>query len=230
MFTLTALLATSVSAGAGTITYMDRLVFEATLGTSVTDNYSAAGYQEGDKRNIPGTNDIFSNAAVSAVLGETDYRSTNFTDYNMIANDSTNDYYCAGCNGSFRLTFDSTSVGTGSGVYGAGFNFFNTGAYHAFVTFGDASTASYQLPFVGKPGQAITGFFGITSDLGISSIHLGLADGGRSANAVVGIDNLTIGAQAAQPLSVPDPASAMTLLVLGLTGLAVAKRHMTQRP
>ena len=60
---------------AGTITYTDRVTFQAALGASVTDNYSASGYQTGDSSSQVDF-DVFSNAGMSAVLGETDYLTT----------------------------------------------------------------------------------------------------------------------------------------------------------
>jgi len=50
----------SAPAHADTITYSNRLIFEAALGTSVTDNYSAPGYEHGDVSDTAGT-DIFTN-------------------------------------------------------------------------------------------------------------------------------------------------------------------------
>jgi hypothetical protein len=212
---------------ASTITYSDRLTFQAALGASITDDYSAPGYQHGDRADpLASPYDLFSNAAMSAVFSETTYESTAHRDVNLITHDPTNsDYYCGGCNGTFRLTFDSTSLSTPTGVFGAGFNFINTADYYAFVTFGDGSTASYLLPTVAHVVGPFRGFFGITSDLGVSSIHLGLEDGGASFEAAFAIDNLTIGDPAAAANAVPDTAASMTLLLLGLSGLAVANRR-----
>ena len=218
---MTISLATSTIAHADTIVYANSVTFQAALGTSITDTYSAPAYQHGNKYD-GADQDWFFNAAMSAVLGETDYESTQHSDFNLIRHTATNDYYCAGCNGSFKLTFDSTSVSDASGVFGAGFNFVNTGGYTAFVTFGDMTTANYQLPFVGQVGNTLPGFFGITSDLGIRSIYLGL-NGQPTFNAVVAIDDLTIGNESTAASAVPDTASSMGLLVLGLVAVALLK-------
>ncbi len=94
--------------------------------------------------------------------------------------------YCAGCNGSFRLTFTSTSVGTSQGVIGAGFDNLITGTgFYAFVTFGDSTTADFPLN-----GLA---FFRIISPSLIRSIHVGLAGCGATQADVITIDNLSIG-------------------------------------
>ncbi len=93
--------------------------------------------------------------------------------------------------------------------------------YHAFVTFGDGSTADYQLEYALVD---LTTFFGITSDLLISSIHLGLANGELTGLGGFAIDNLTIGAQAS---SVPDSSSTLSLLMgVALVGF-VAQRLWT---
>lgn len=190
----------SISANAAPSYYSSSASFQSQLGTSVTDDYSNAGY-------------IFiqNNATMSAVLGETDYQSTGFTDLNIV----TGGYYCAGCNGSFKLDFTSTSVGDANGVFGVGANYlFNTG-YFAFITFGDDSTANILMT-----GE--TGFFGVTATEQIKSIHFGLTGGGTTTDASgsFAIDNLTIGNQGGQ---VPEPAS-LALLGLALAGLGATRR------
>src|SRR5690606_13616431 len=102
-------------ARAATVTYNNSASFTAELGFSVTDDYENPSYVF-----------IQSDAVMSAVLGETEYESTGFSDLNIV-DGITEHYYCAGCNGSFILDFKSTSVGTTSGVFGVGFDFFNTG-------------------------------------------------------------------------------------------------------
>jgi PEP-CTERM motif len=186
------------SAWAAPTYYNDRPTFLAQLGTSVTDPYSDPRYVF-----------IQNNAVMSAVLGETDYVSTGWPNLNIVSNGQ----YCAGCNGSFRLEFTSTSVGGASGVWGAGFDFpFNSG-YFAYITFGDGSTDNVAIP-------TGNGFFGLTSSESVKSIHLGLTGGGTTQGGNFGIDNLTIGNAG----DVPEP-SALLLAGLGLAGVAVARRR-----
>ena len=191
----------STSASAVTTTYNDRTTFEATLNTMVTDDYSSAGY---DVNNDVNSIDILSDAEMSAVCGETDYTATGFSNINIISNQAQDPKYCAGCNGSFLLGFTTTSVGNGTGVFGVGFEYFNTSAnelYHAFVTFGDSSTVDLGLDQVTSSTSGLNTFFGITSDLLISSIHLGFANGVTTTAGSFGIDNLTIGS-GSEPLPV----------------------------
>jgi hypothetical protein len=193
----------------------DRPSFLATLGASVTDDYSAAGYQSGDVSN--GTSvDIFTNAGMSAVLGETDYASTYFANDNYVQtvpSIAPGPFYCAGCDGSFRLGFTSTSVGTGLGVYGVGLDLVLSGGTTAFVTFGDGSSIDYGLP--------TGGFWGLTDDRRISSIHFGLPGGGAVLDpaTAIAIDNLTIGASIA-PVPVPP---ALPLIAAALAGLVALR-------
>lgn len=206
-------------ADAATTTFSDGASFHAALGTTVVDDYENSNYQNGDILAI-GVISIHSDAHMSAVLGETDYQTTGFSDRNIIQDKGPNHDYCAGCNGSFVLRFTSTSVGTSDGVYGVGFNFLNTSdpLYVAFVTFGDGSTLNFQL------GQAMSlngSFFGLTSDLLITSIALGLTDGGTTTSGYFEMDNLTIGSKAVAP--VPLPASGL-LFLGGLAGLAATRR------
>jgi len=108
---LAALGVPGIPAQAATLSfYTDRATFEAALVAMVTDHYDSPPY--------PAVWAIHSDAAFSAFLGETDYHSTGFENTNM-RQDSGN--YCAGCNGSFLLSFQTTSVTqSGAGVYGVG--------------------------------------------------------------------------------------------------------------
>lgn len=196
-----ALIATSAStAVAATPTYFsDRPTFEASLTTLVVDDYAPPVYPAGFG--------IYNNATFSAFLGETDYVSTGFTEFNFHLD---TDRYCSGCNGSFRLAFQTTSLTVGGvGVSGAGADLFaNDGAlpYYAFITFGDGTTADVVLP-VGDS------FFGVTAPELVQSIHFGLSGGGSTTSGYIQLDNLTIGS-AAQALDFGDlPASyGLTLL------------------
>ena len=215
------------AAQAVVIAYDDRGAFSSALGASITDDYSAAGYQHGDRFDTA-TLDAHSDAHMSAVLGETRYHTTGHADLNLTGytNWSHPGGYCAGCNGSFLLDFTATSLGTPAGVFGVGFDFFNAQAqmpYSAFVTYGDGAIESFTLP-VGGVDMA---FFGLTSDQLIRSIHFGLAGGSATTAGSFGIDNLTIGAAGAH--AVPEP-STLALFALGVALLGIAfVRRRTER-
>ena len=195
----------------GTTQYTDRTSFESALGTIVLDDFEAEGYLHGDILDFTYL-DQHSNAHMSGILGETEYFTTGFNSWNFIFGpEGGNKAYCAGCNGSFRLIFTSTSVGTASGVYGAGFDVLSNSPalpYHAFITFGDNTTLDVALP-------SGASFFGITSKLDIQSIHLGLAGGGFTTSGSFLMDNLTIG-------NIPAPG---VLVLLGLAGFASRRRR-----
>ena len=195
-----------------TVLYNDRTTFEGMLGSSVTDDYENTAYNFSN-----------SDAAMSAVLGETNYQSTGHPNTNLVVDSISGDHaYCAGCNGSFLLDFTSTSVGSASGVFGVGFDAHSAqvlDAVVAFVTFGDGSTMNYDLPAASDMDY----FWGITSELFISSIHFGLLDGGTTTVERMAIDDLTIGSEGGNA-SVPAPASVL-LLGLGLLGLAANRKR-----
>jgi len=192
------------SANAAVI-YGSRAAFDGAVGTSLTDDYQAAGYTG-----------FIGDSAMSAVLGETDYRTTGFTD--IMYGD---DVACGGCNGSWEMSFTTTSIGSTTGVYGAAFDYANSNAlpYVAFVTFGDNSTAEYALSSAPTAFPTTPFFFGITSDTLIKSIHLGLTAGGATTDGYFYADNLTISARSG---SVPVPAS-LALLALGLAGIRYSR-------
>jgi hypothetical protein len=181
------LAAAAIPAQAATPTfYTDRATFEAALATTITDDYGTPPYPAGFG--------IYSDAAFSAFLGETDYHTTGFDNLNF---HGVTDYYCTGCNGSFELNFQSTSVTDGGvGVYGVGLEIVENRSslpYYAFITYGDGTTDDILLPVVAWGGA--TSFFGVTAPELIESIHFGLS-GGDSTTSELGsfvIDNLTIG-------------------------------------
>lgn len=191
----------AVRAEAATTIHATRAAFQSELTSSFTDSYGAElGYPTGLH--------ILSNAAMSAIAGQTKYTTTGFNNLNIVGFG----YYCAGCNGSFKLDFTDTSFTRNGGVYGAGFDIrFNSNAfYDALVTFADGSTTLYDL-------TAGLGFWGITSGTGISSIAFG-PSGNTSTAGSFGIDNLTIGA-------VPEPGTwAMLLVGFGMVGFGLRRR------
>lgn len=203
--------AVSAPAFAGITVYTDRATFEAALGGNyLIDGFDAAGYLNGDRSN-GGTLDIHSNASMSGVLGEADFMSTGFSDWNFVLSDGSggNTRYCAGCNGSFQLGFTTTSYGTGAGVYGAGFDVTAGTDYYAFVTLGNSET--HNIALSGAPS-----FFGVISDDYIASIHVGLSGGGSTTGGYIEIDNLTYGG------IIPAPAA---IALFGLAGLCGRRRR-----
>ena len=160
---------------------------------------------------------------MSAVVGETQYTTTGHPNNNIVFDVLGNQLYCAGCNGSFRLDFSSTSVSGAGGVFGVGFYYFNSQflPYHAFVTFVDNTTVDFAL------NQTTFGpnldFFGITADELIKTIHLGLAAGGATQGGNFEQDNLTLIGNIRQ--TVPEPTT-LALMGLGLAGVGAMRRKL----
>lgn len=210
-----AMVAAAAANAAGT-TYSSRGAFEATLGTSVTDDYENLGYRS------PSTLTVFTDAAMNAVLNETRYHSITFSGNNMVWKSLTNYQYCAGCNGEYAMDFTGTSVGTAQGVFGVGFDVLlnapsvaNGLPMHALVKYGDGASEDFVLPLHEWAGEKNGFFFGVTSTSLISSISI-LNGAGSVGN--FSHDNLTIGA------AVPEP-SALAMSGAGALVLAfVLKR------
>lgn len=193
----------------------NRVDFSAGLSAYIVDDYENPNYRHGDRIDAP-TLDAFSDAAMTHVVGETSYKTTGFANLNLMVG-STDHHYCAGCNGSFLLDFSSTSLTQGSGVSAVGFDFFKSSAYFATVSYGNGAIDNFQLS-IGD------GFWGITSNQVIKSIHFGLLDGKSTTSGYLEIDNLTLG----QIATVPEPGS-VALLGLGLLGLVVGRRRLNRQ-
>jgi hypothetical protein len=183
----------------GATVFTDQTLFLDSIGNRITDNYENPAY-------------VFnqSNAQMNAVLNETRYQPTTYANSNSVFQEIDGKFvYCAGCNGSFTLTFTQTTVGNSNGVFAVGFDIArNIGnpQYTAFVTFGDGSTANYLLPIVPVEGLS---FFGIEDPNEITSIAFGLANGGvvpTNGSSSFAITDLTI---AADP--VPEASTCSTL-------------------
>lgn len=209
------LFSVSMSLASAASTYTDRSLFTPTISNSITDDYEGAGYAAGE------IYPFYNDAAMSAVLGETDYTSTAYPDWNILVTENGNRSYCTGCNGSLELGFTTTSIGTSDGVYGVGLDYRNqtTVPYFAFVMFGDGTTGNFGLQSSNAPDDgSLDFFFGITSNLLIKSIHLGLSGGGTTQDGYFQMDNLTIGAVSAIPLPAALPLYGAGLGLLGLLG------------
>lgn len=190
-------LASSLIAATPTF-YTSSATFTSAVGTQIVDGYDSPPYGAGFN--------IYSDATMSAFLGETDYQATAFSNLNIVSSNT----YCAGCNGSYRLTFASTSVTVGGSVFGVGADILSNASalpYTAFITYGDATTQDVAL------SATSSGYFwGVTAPEGIVSVHFGLAGGGTTENGSFLIDNLRIaaapGASGAADLSLSQTESA----------------------
>lgn len=205
--------------------FTDRTEFETELnpapGEILKDGYET-GYETGDYDNQSGF-DQFTDGAMSAVVGETTYQTTDpiSIPLNLVLNPAPNILGGDAAyqnNTSFKLSFTTptntsptgfianlptTSNGTPL-VYGVGFDYVDERNASVSVTFADNSVLLETLP-----GDATaSAFFGITSDTGIVSIEVTAPTG----LGVFALDDLTLGSQAAPviPATVTDISDAVT--------------------
>ena len=195
------LAAIALPVSASSTIYSNRTTFLSALSSSFTDDYENPAYMF-----------LQNDAQMTAVAGQTAYMSTGFSNVDIVFNDQgSNHSYCAGCNGSFNLTFTNTSFGT-NGVFGVGFDIVDVNqGYFATVFFDNGlPSEQYALP---APGS----FWGITNPDFINHICFGLANCGTTTSQSFALDNLTIGSSSGG--TTPEPS---TLITLGSGLLACA--------
>jgi hypothetical protein len=199
---------------AGSVTVFDsRAEFSAVAGALLTDDYEDAGYAE-----------FQDDASMNAVKGLTRYQTTFFPDFDEVIDLAGQHVYSGGFTaGSFSLDFTADSLG-GKGVRAVGFDYFNgvSKPYLAFVSFADGSSENFALPSAGFALPPLTDFFGLTSSIAITRIHIGLENGGATGDNLFAMDNLGI----ASP--VREPGSA-TLLGVGIAAFALSRTRLRGR-
>lgn len=216
----------SESAVGATITYANQASFLAAVGTTIVDDYSNPGYARSFGPNPP---NFMTDAFMSGVLNQTKYTSTLIPNINEVVGPASggNPFYCTGCNASFDLNFQTTSLSTGGGVFGVSFNYRNggllggTGTFDFLVTFADGTSTDYTTPMTSLSGQT-PDFFGITATQQIKDIYFGL-NGKPALGPVFHLDNLTI-AGAKAVTAVPEPFS-LGMFGAGLAGMAAIRRR-----
>jgi hypothetical protein len=166
--------------------FESRSAFTAAAGALLTDDYEDPGYAE-----------FQDDASMNAVKGLTRYKTTFFPDFDEVIATPNGHIYAGGfTSGSFQLDFTASSLG-GSGVRAVGFDYANNipTPYVAFVSFADGSSQNFMLH--ASPFQILSpppDFFGLTSSVAVTRIHIGLMDGGATSANLFAIDNLSLAA------------------------------------
>lgn len=176
--------------------------FNAAVATTVTDDYSSAGYQYTST-----TPDILTNTEMDAVFLQSDYSPITHADLNIVgylSHDRSS--YCSGCNGDFQLDFDNTSVTINGGVYGVGFDTYLIKSSDdqpqkdlaIIITYANGEREQTSITAIGydhTTGQfnETSQFWGVTDSRGIASLRIG------DIQQFVIIDNLIVGSE--QPIA-----------------------------
>lgn len=200
-------------ASAATQLFTDRAEWEAAVGARILDTFETSeGY--------PAATAFLTDAAMSAVVGETRFETTGAPASNTLFTRFDGDtIYCAlQCNSSFTLHFENSSLSDGTGVFGLGLDLStNNGPafFDPLITFGDGTTGLFLFNPFG------TGFVGIISDERIRSVAFG-PGGLPSTDGLFAIDNVTLAAA----LAVPAPAGWMVLPLPLMLAAALRRRAM----
>jgi len=214
------------TANSSTIFYQSRAEFMGNVSASITDDYT--GYVTG----------VYTDAGMSAVLGETTYEAVTFPNRNQVGNifsygDGSN--YYSGCNGNFKLGFGSTSFSESGGVFGVGLDIVlhtsrrvsigdddpsnPTFEGSVAIQFTDGSTQGILIPAdIGYYERSIY-FLGISDDRGIASITIGTEPLASRHSWI--IDNLTVASSA---VPIPPAVWLFGSGLLGLIGIARQKK------
>lgn len=214
----------STSAFAAAVTYSSQASFLAAVGSTITDDYSNPGYLRSN-----GPQPAFmTDAYMSGVLNETKYKTTLLIDKNEVVGPASggNPFYCSGCNATFDLNFQTTSLSAGGGVFGVSFNYRNgglaggTGTFDFLVNFADGSSTDYIIAMTALGGQT-PDFFGITATQQIKDIYFG-NNGRAGLGPIFQLDNLTIAN--AKAVAAPEPLT-LGMFGAGLAGVAAVRRR-----
>jgi hypothetical protein len=198
-----------------------RSAFTSAAGALLTDDYEDPGYAE-----------FQDDARMDAVKGLTRYKTTFFPDFDEVIATPNGHIYAGGfTGGSFQLDFTASSLG-GSGVHAVGFDFANNipMPYVAFVSFADGTSQNFMLhasafQILSPPPD----FFGLTSPVEITRIHIGLMGGGATSNNLFAIDNLSVAAPETTAITATPTATRtqMATNTPGATATPTATRSTT---
>jgi hypothetical protein len=131
------------------------------------------------------------------------------------------DHYCS-CEGSFGIDFSQSSLSNERGVNGILLRYLTYGdhisaQYSARVTFGDGSSAHYDLRW--DPFDSYWWY--ITSDLGIKSVHLGY-NGEVTSEGNFRLEQVAIGGWI--PVASVSETGSLGLVLTGLFGLFASRK------
>jgi hypothetical protein len=187
---------TPTQPGDSVTVFDSRSAFTSAAGALLTDDYEDPGYAE-----------FQDDAHMDVVKDLTRYKTTFFPDFDEVIATPNGHIYAGGfTGGSFQLDFTAPSLG-GSGVHAVGFDFANNipMPYVAFVSFADGTSQNFMLhasafQFLSPPPD----FFGLTSPVEITRIHIGLMDGGATSDNLFAIDNLSVAPHSGAAARVTD--------------------------
>lgn len=216
-------LAAAVPADAAPIVFTNRALFTAAAGTTSTIDFESATANTGYTSSLTFAGVQFSYVGPSSPCSQCGVGVANGVNFGT----NSNGLYTNAPN--VNPDVDTLAITTLPGTRSFGFDFkgsngtqvpnLSAGSYTVTVNFADSTSQTFA---IANPTYNTFGFFGLTSDVDITSIRIAMVSGGQPL-----LDNVTFG-PATAAAEVPEPAT-MILFGTGLAGLASIARKRRLR-
>ena len=218
---------TALSAHAATISFTDQATWSAAAGPSLLETFSSAplgtsavygptafnGFTVSATNNGNGVVEGIANGSIGGAFDNTavpgSFNGQNFFGWGNIPTANGN-------------TGPTITITFGGPIFAFGFDWFNTDQTDRYkITLSDGTTLTNP-PFIEAGAGAASGFYGVTSDIAITSLTISSQTSGGIVSTE-GFDNFRTSGSS----SVPDGGTTAALLGLALGGIAAVRRKLS---